>query len=268
MSTGGAVTTTAGRQAPRPTSRSENSNTQTSAAGSGVLWLIARALAVVLLSVASGLLYYAASSDEYRVSKVVLLGNKLLPTAELEDTAGVHGANIFWVRQQEVTERLQALPAIQSARVSAHLPNRVEIRISERTPVAIWQSERAAHLVDRDGTVLGTSPATSPELLTIRDVDRSEPRPGGTVDADALQTSARLQKLLPDIAKTTPREFEYSRETGVSVMTDWGVRVRFGNGSNLEWKVNALAALRRELERSGQRADLIDLRFNDRPYIR
>ena len=51
-------------------------------------------------------------------------------------------------------------------------------------------------------------------------------------------------------------------------MTDWEERVHFGNGYNLEWKVNALAALRRELERSGQRADLIDLRFNDRPYVR
>jgi hypothetical protein len=51
-------------------------------------------------------------------------------------------------------------------------------------------------------------------------------------------------------------------------VTDSGPRVIFGRGEDLDWKVTALVAVRRELERQGQRAELIDVRFKDRPYVR
>ena len=63
---------------------------------------------------------------------------------------------------------------------------------------------------------------------------------------------------------------ELVRSTAVDafVVTDAGPRVRFGGDDNLEWKVSALIAVRRELDRQGQRPELIDLRFRDRPYVR
>ena len=230
-------------------------------------WVLTKLLAILLLSGGSGLLYHVATSDEFRVTKVVVAGNQLLSVSELEAAAAAYGANIFWVRQGEVRQRLQALPAVQSARVSTFLPNRLEIRVGERTPVAIWQAGGTAFLVDREGRILGATPSARP-LPTIRDVDPSDLRAGSIVDADALETTFRLQKLLPEVARTTPREFEYGRETGVSVVPDSGPRLRFGNRENLDWKMTALVAIRRELERTGQRAELIDLRFKDRPYVR
>ena len=85
---------------------------------------------------------------------------------------------------------------------------------------------------------------------------------------DALVTTIRLETLLPTAARTAVRGFEYSRATGVDVLADFGPRVRFGDSEHLEWKASALAAIRRDLDRTGQRAELIDLRFMDRPYIR
>ncbi len=78
----------------------------------------------------------------------------------------------------------------------------------------------------------------------------------------------RLQDMLPRTAGLSPREFEYSADAGVTVIADSGLRVAFGRDDDLEWKVTALAAVRRELERQGQRAELIDVRFKDRPYVR
>lgn len=235
--------------------------------GPRTAWLVTRLLAMILLFGASGLLYHVATSDEFRIARVQVAGNRLLSINDLQAAAAVYGANIFWVRQEEVRQRLQALPAVQSARVTAFLPNRLEIRIGERTPVAIWQVDGAPLLVDDEGRILGSS-AEFRQLPVIQDLDRSGLRAGAQVDADALRTTFRLQRLLPEVAKTSPREFEYSRDTGVSVVTDFGPRVRFGRGEDLEWKVTALVAVRGELERSGGRAELIDLRFKDRPYVR
>ena len=235
--------------------------------GSGMAWLVTRLLALLLLSGASGLLYHVATSDDFRIAHVAVVGNQILSGSEIETAAAVSGANIFWVRQEEVKRRLQALPAVQTARVSMSLPNRLEIRIGERTPVAIWQVGSTSFLVDQEGRVLGAVPTARP-LLTIRDVGRTELEPGTRVDADALQTSFRLRQELPRLAGTAPREFEYSADTGVTVLPDGGPRLRFGNGEDLEWKITAVIAVRQELERSNQRAELIDVRFKDRPYVR
>jgi cell division protein FtsQ len=224
-------------------------------------------LALALLSAASGLLYDVATSDDFRIAEVIVAGNQLLSANDLEAAAAVSGANIFWVRQEEVRQRLQALPAVQSARVGAFLPDRLEIRVSERTPAAVWQVDDAAFLVDRDGRVLG--PASAPrQLPTIRDLGQTHIRAGSSVDAAALRAVFRLSQLLPQVATAVPREFEYAAGSGVSMVAETGQRVRFGTGDDLEWQVSTLVAVRRELERTGQHAELIDVRFKDRPYVR
>ncbi|MCC6791933.1 MAG: FtsQ-type POTRA domain-containing protein [Thermomicrobiales bacterium] len=229
--------------------------------------MVTKLLALVLLSGASGLLYHVATSDDFRIATVVVAGNQLLTGSDLEAAAAVSGANIFWVRQEEVTRRLQTLPAVQTARVSTFLPNRLEIRVSERAPVAVWESGGTPYLVDQDGRVLGSTP-TARQLPTIRDVGERELKPGSSVDRRALETVFRLQTLLPQVAATIPRQFEYSTDTGVTVVADFGSRLRIGGAEDLDWKVTALVGIRRELERTGQRAEIIDVRFKDRPYIR
>ena len=240
-------------------------DTAASRGRSGVV--VARLLAIVLLCSASGLLYHVASAEEFRVARVVVAGNELVSAAELEVTAAVDGANIFRIRLEEVEQRLQALPAVQSARVTTFLPNGLQIQIAERTPVAIWQTGETAYLVDQQGQVVSIGSGAQ-RLTRIRDLDGSDLRPGARVDADALVTTIRLETLLPVAARTAARGFEYSRATGVDVLADFGARVRFGDSEHLEWKASALAAIRRDLDRTGQRAELIDLRFMDRPYIR
>ena len=229
--------------------------------------VVTKLLALLLLFGASGLLYYVAASDGFRISSVVVTGTRLLSDREVEATAAVSGINIFWLRQEEVARRLQALPAIESVQAGAYLPNRYEVRIAERTPVAGWIRGGATWLVDAEGRALRSVDAP-PSLPTIRDADPT-PLPTGTaVDRGALATLFRLQEVLLRVAGLSAREFEYSADAGVSVLTDAGVRVVFGRGEDLDWKVTALVAVRRELERQGQRAELIDVRFKDRPYVR
>jgi cell division septal protein FtsQ len=230
-------------------------------------WVVTKLLALILLFGASGLLYHVAASDGFRIERVVVIGSQLIPAAEIERSAAVTGLNIFWVREEEVGHRLQAIAAVQSARARTVLPDRLEVRIVERTPVAVWQNGGMSYLVDSEGRVLqATERAVA--LPMIRDVGPEPLQAGGRVDRGALTTMFQLQQLLPRVVGLTPREVEYGPDTGVTVVTDAGPRVRFGGDDNLEWKVSALIAVRRELDRQGQRPELIDLRFRDRPYVR
>ena len=229
--------------------------------------LVTKLIALVLLFGASGLLYHVAASDGFRIERVVVVGSQLVPPADIESVAAVTGLNIFWVKEEEIGHRLQAITAVQSARARAVLPDRLEVRIVERTPVAVWQNGGMSYLVDAEGRVLrATDQAVA--LPTIHDIGNQPIPSTGTVDRAALTTMFQLQQLLPRIAGLTPGNLEYSADTGVTVIVDGGQRVRFGRDDDLEWKVGAVVALRRELGRLGQRAELIDVRFRDRPYVR
>jgi cell division septal protein FtsQ len=230
-------------------------------------WLLTKLLALILLFGASGLLYHVAASDGFRVERVVVVGSQMVPAAEIEQSAAVTGLNIFWVKEQEVGHRLQAIAAVQSARARTVLPDRLEVRIVERAPVAVWQNGGMSYLVDSEGRVLQATDQTV-ALPTIHDVGQQALQPGSRVDGGALTTMFQLQQILPRVAGLTPRELEYGPDTGVTVVPEAGPRVRFGNDDDLEWKVSALAAIRRELDRQDQHPQLIDLRFKDRPYVR
>ena len=224
-------------------------------------------IALLLLFGASGLLYHVAASDDFRIAAVAVSGTRLLSDGEIETAAAVSGVNIFWLKQEEVARRLRTIPAIESVTVGAYLPNRFEIRIGERTPVAVWMAGDIPWLVDGEGRVLRWV-QVPPALPTLRDVGVPTLSPGDSVDRAGLQTLFRLGDLLPRVAGLTPREFEYSADAGVTVVADSGLRVVFGRSDDLDWKVSALVAVRRDLERQGQRAELIDVRFKDRPYVR
>ena len=62
---------------------------------------------------------------------------------------------------------VQALPWVQSAAIERMLPDRLEITISERTPVAVWVRGERRTLVDRTGRELADVPADLAEALAL-----------------------------------------------------------------------------------------------------
>lgn len=64
--------------------------------------------------------------------------------------------------------RVEALPWVSRATVTRVLPNGVEVRISERTPIAVWLHDKGASLVDAEGRKLArVSPSTLSALPRI-----------------------------------------------------------------------------------------------------
>lgn len=245
-------------------------------------WVLGRAIAIALLVGAGWLVYASASSDRFQVRSVRLQGNVLLSGAEVESMAGVTGANVFWVDRGLVAERLRSLALVQSAEVNATLPDTVEISIVERQPAAFWVSGDRSYLVDREGVILKAVDAETQQaracggqscdprlapLPTVAELDGQPLSAGDRVDPSALATSARLATLLP-AAGVEPLGFEWSRDFGLEVPTRDGWRARFDGSGNVEYQVTSLRSIRDELSRTHSVAELIDVRFEDRPYFR
>jgi POTRA domain-containing FtsQ-type protein len=245
-------------------------------------WVFARVLAMALLVGAGWVVYDSASSDRFRVHSIHVQGNVLLSRAEVEGAAGVTGANVFWVDRGQVAARLRTLALVQQAEVSATLPDTVEISIVERQPAAFWVSGDRSYLVDREGVILKAVDAETQQaracagqpcdprlapLPTVAQLDGQPLAPGDRVDPNALATSARLATLLPAVG-VEPLGFEWSHDFGLEVPTRDGWRARFDGGGNVDLQVASLRSIRDELTRTKSAAELIDVRFADRPYFR
>jgi hypothetical protein len=245
-------------------------------------WVAGRVIAALLLVGAAWLVYDFASSSRFQVQTVHVRGNVLLTQAEVETTASVVGANIFWVNRAEVAARLRALPLVQRVEVSATLPESIDIQLVERQPAGFWTSGEQTYLVDREGVILKAVDAETAQiracagqpcdvqlaaLPTVAQAQAEPLMPGEHVDPNALSTSAQLASLLPTMG-VQPRGFVWSQETGLEVSTAEGWDVRFDQRADLAGQLAALQAMRAELARTRTSAGLIDVRFGDRPYFR
>lgn len=245
-------------------------------------WAFGRLLATLLLVGAGWTVYDGASSDRFQVRSIRIQGNVLLSRAEVENAAAVSGANVFWVDHTQVAARLRALPLVQRAEVSATLPDTVEVSIVERQPAAFWVSGDRSYLVDAEGVILKAVDADTQQaracagqpcdprlapLPTVAQLDGQPLTPGDRVDASALATSARLASLLPGVG-VQPLAFEWSHDFGLEVPTRDGWRARFDDAGNIDQQVASLRLIRDEMARTSGTAELIDVRFGDRPYFR
>lgn len=234
-------------------------------------WALARLVALAVLVGTAWVVYDAASSDRFQVRSVRVEGAKLLSQAEVERAAGVKGANLFWVDRGQVEARLRSLPTVLNAEVTPLLPDTVSVHIVERQPAAYWISGEQSYLVDSAGIILRTVDGAAVQaggLPTVAQPEGPPLSPGDQVDAGALATSARLAGLLPR-AGIQPLAFEWSADGGLEVPTQEGWRARFdGQRGDVERQVDALKSIRALLQKTRASAELIDVRYGDRPYYR
>jgi hypothetical protein len=64
------------------------------------------------------------------------------------------------------------------------------------------------------------------------------------------------------------RQYEYLPSTGMNVVQSVGPRLILGGADDLGWKMTALQTIVRHLQSERTTAELIDVRFRERPYYR
>jgi cell division protein FtsQ len=103
-------------------------------------------------------------NPDYRLSAIEAQTDGTLQREQILQTAGLHeGENIFCVNLARVHDRLQQLPQVDEVQVVRKLPGEIDIKITERKPIAWITSEKqisdpfsseAAFLVDARGVLM------------------------------------------------------------------------------------------------------------------
>ena len=87
-----------------------------------------------------------------RVDQVLLLGRHNASRSDIIQTVGLkRGDPILGFQINTLHKRLNKLPWVRDATIKRKLPDTVEIYISERQPMVIWQRKKRLYLIDTAG---------------------------------------------------------------------------------------------------------------------
>jgi cell division protein FtsQ len=200
-----------------------------------------------------------AATMGLRVENVVVEGRAKTPEVMLRAALGIRpGEPILSYSLDEARRRLESIKWVEHATVERQLPGTIVVRLSERRPFAVWQTEGRFRLVDRDG-----------EVVTDSDVAQFANQLPLVVGAGAPQAAAALLDLLghyPDLQ---------SRLVAAVRVGERRWNLRMTNGADIMLpeaaEAQALAKLA-ELQAAQSLLDrplaVVDMRLPDRLVVR
>ncbi len=191
--------------------------------------------------------------------QVVIEGREKTPEPLLRAAIGANtGDAILTLRLADMRARIETINWVQTATVERRLPGTLVIRITERSPFAIWQTEGSFRLIDRAGNVVADSnvQAFVGQLPVV--VGRGAPAAAAAL-VEALAQQPSLQPRVSAATRIGERRWNLLLTNGTSVMLPEAAEAA------------ALAKLV-ELQSSQQLLDrplaIIDMRLPDRLVLR
>lgn len=96
-----------------------------------------------------------ADNAGFGIAEVHLAGNRRVPPEAILAALGfAPGQSIFDADIQAARRRLEKLDWVAAAEVKRRYPDDISVRIVEKLPFALWQSEAGLYVVERDGSII------------------------------------------------------------------------------------------------------------------
>jgi cell division protein FtsQ len=194
----------------------------------------------------------------FTVEEIILQGRERTDRDAVVNALGVtQGELLFFFDVHAARKRIEGLEWVTQARVQRLWPNRLQVVLTEREPLALWQNNSVLSLVDADGfRVLGEDPHRFSHLPLI-------------VGHGAAEAAAEFIALLARYPVLEPRVRAMVR------VGDRRWRLHLENGVVVDLPELEVEAALKELVALDNRYRLlsrdirgVDLRLNDRVVIR
>ncbi|WP_249521073.1 FtsQ-type POTRA domain-containing protein [Microbacterium sp. ER1] len=177
----------------------------------------------------------AAYSPLFAVERITVTGTTTIDPAVIEGAlADQMGTPLALVDTSEVKAALLAFPLIETYALEARPPHDLTVRIVERTPIGVIESDAGFTLVDAAGVALSTTeerPAGQP-LVEVE----------GGVDSSAFRSAGLVVRALPADIRSALTGVRASTADDVTLTLDSGLTVVWGSEEDSALKALALSA--------------------------
>jgi cell division protein FtsQ len=208
-----------------------------------------------------------------QVDRIVVRGTERLSIGEvLSVLSGLQGENIVWSDLSAWRLRLLSSPWVRDAALRRSLPSTVEVIVSERQPVGIARIDGRLYLVDDRAVVIDEyGPQYADFDLPIIDgLTSPAAAAGAQPDAARAELAARLIASLgsrPEVARRVS-QVDVSDLHNAAVILSGDPAVLYVGEDRFLPRLQSYLDLVEALRERVQQIDYVDLRFDDRIYVR
>ncbi|HHY15425.1 MAG TPA: FtsQ-type POTRA domain-containing protein [Firmicutes bacterium] len=201
--------------------------------------------------------YLFCNSSFFETDSVEWTGLGYLQARHLDLYLDFSPVNVWRLDSRELSSALSEHPWISETKVKWRWPNRIIVRVQERTPVAQLPSTGGWLLLDKEGTLLPPPEGVfvfSLPIITNLDLESRE----------QLVSTARLMSIIPTDLKDYISEWNAANRAFISRS---GTEVLMGPPVELEQKFVLLGKILDDLASRGEHAVKIDLRVTKNPVV-
>ena len=198
------------------------------------------------------------------IQEVTVAGTRVLDAEELAALTGLRGDSVLLPDTDGARQRLEGLPMVESVTIERAWPRGMRVIVQERRPWGFWEAGGRRHVIDADGFVLERVLPDEGAPVIRRSDAATDLEAGGRVDQDAVTLTRALAEMAPQRLGLGLVAVEYADRDGLTAVFEGDLRVTFGEGRDLDYKMAALGALLERTRQQGVEVRTVDLRFGER----
>jgi cell division protein FtsQ len=230
------------------------------------------ALALVLAYGVHRATRVAVAAHVLEVDRIVVHGNERLSKGEvLAVLNGLRGENVLWTDLDVWRRRLMASPWVRDAALRRSLPATVDVMVWERQPIGIGRINGEMYLVDDRGVIIDQyGPQYADIDLPIIDGLGASPQDGTLTDESRADFAARVIAAIKAKPKLAGRlsQVDVTNLHNASVILSGDAAVLQLGEDQFVQRLQAYVDLAPTLHERVPDIDYVDLRFDDRIYVR
>jgi len=228
--------------------------------------------AVASLAVYRGV-QVSANAHLLEVNRIVVHGNERLSRGEvLAVLSGLRGESLLWTDLEAWRRRLLSSPWVRDAALRRSLPATVDVVVSERQPIGIGRINGGdMYLVDERGVIIDQYGPQYADLdLPIIDGLAAVNHDGSLTDERRADLAARLMTALrakPQVARRVSQIDVTDLHNAAVILSGDPAVIQLGEDQFLP-RLQGYLELAPTLRERVADIDYVDLRFDDRIYVR
>jgi cell division protein FtsQ len=214
-----------------------------------------------------------ADARVLQVDRIVVHGNERLSRGEiLAVLNGLRGESLVWTDLDRWRRRLLASPWVRDAALRRSLPSTVDVLVLERQPIGIGRINTDMYLVDERGVVIDQYGPQYADLdLPIIDGLSAAPNESGAMtDESRADLAARVIagiKSKPEILRRLSQVDVTDAHNASLILAGDPAVIYVGEDQFLQ-RLQSYLQLAPALRERVEDIDYVDLRFDDRIYVR
>lgn len=235
----------------------------------------AKAVACILPMVCLAALatWYVLGSPHFDLSgpdAIILSGNHFVSQADIASAIGAGAEpNLFRLSLDDVRRDVESIPWVQSVSLRRVFPNRVQVDVTERRPVAYVNTGNGLKLVDAEGVLLEKPAEASFDFPVVTGIDSSMSAADRKARLALFDRFEQELKSRVDGAGWLVSEVDLSDDGDLKALLVQGretILVHFGNRDFGE-RFGTFLALLPQIQTATAAVDSVDLRYRGQVVV-